>query len=67
MNSSQISQLLQIISTVSQALVSAQQILGNVSTMIQQAQATGTDLTDDQLDALDKMVEGLEAVQKAFQ
>jgi uncharacterized protein YybS (DUF2232 family) len=60
------SQILQIVSTVAQALASAQQILGNVSQMIGQAQASGTDLTDDQLDALDRMVEGLEAVQKAF-
>jgi hypothetical protein len=59
-------QVLQVILTVNQALSSAQQILGGVSQMIGQAQATGTDLTDDQLDALDKMVEGLEAVKKAF-
>ena len=57
---------LQIILTVIQALQAASTILSQVSTMVGTAQATGQDLTEAQLQALDDMVTAAENMKTAF-
>ena len=58
---------LQVILTVIQALQATTAVLGQISTMIQTANAGGQDLTDAQLDALDDMVTAAENAVIAFQ
>ena len=57
---------LQIILTVIQALQATTAVLGQISTMIQTANAGGQDLTDTQLAALDAMVTAAENAVVAF-
>ena len=57
---------LQVILTVIQALQATTAVLGQISTMIQTANAGGQDLTDTQLAALDAMVTAAENAVVAF-